>query len=335
MRQLGVADATVQQELQLNKELSERLAKSGSAKTGTAASNNPVGGGTRQEQMRALAERQQQLQLRLKQSDMRVAEALERTQRGIVQRFAFASDLKRMCCVVHVDADQKGKGLFLCVAKGAAETMKHRFVDAPVEYDSQHQLYERRGARVLALGVRELTAKEVQQARRGELPREVAESELHFCGFLTLKSPLKAGTLETVRQLKESAHRVVMITGDHRLTACAVARRLCIVTRPVVTLLPDEDGTVSLVTEDAHGEEESCQVLSDVPQLVQWHESHDLCVTGTALDKLLDASSTASSDVSTVSELCVRVLRQARVFARVSPRHKETVLRVLKERCNL
>lgn len=44
----------------------------------------------------------------------------------------------------------------LATVKGAPETLKRMFVDAPKNYDEIYQKYTRQGARVLALGFRQL-----------------------------------------------------------------------------------------------------------------------------------------------------------------------------------
>jgi Cu+-exporting ATPase len=48
----------------------------------------------------------------------------------------------------------------------------------------------------------------------------------HFAGLLGVADPIKMTTPEAIRALKQEAIRVVMLTGDNRTTAEAVARRL-------------------------------------------------------------------------------------------------------------
>jgi len=75
-----------------------------------------------------------------------------------------------------------------------------------------------RGLRVLALAradVRDAT--------------EVAVRELTFVGFVGIADPPAPDVKETIRRLRDSGIRTVMITGDQRLTAEAVARQLGII----------------------------------------------------------------------------------------------------------
>ena len=79
------------------------------------------------------------------------------------------------------------------------------------------------GLRVLAVAMRRLPA----------LPHvlEDVESRQTFLGFVGLVDPPRAEAAEAVAQCRSAGIHVVMITGDHRATALAIARRLLIVGR--------------------------------------------------------------------------------------------------------
>ena len=51
-------------------------------------------------------------------------------------------------------------------------------------------------------------------------------TELRFLGFVAMIDPLRAGVKEAVRQCDQAGVAVSMITGDHRLTALAIAKEL-------------------------------------------------------------------------------------------------------------
>ena len=53
-----------------------------------------------------------------------------------------------------------------------------------------------------------------------------AVDDIAFLGFVGLVDPLRPGVREAVRRCRAAGVRVVMITGDHRLTALAIARQL-------------------------------------------------------------------------------------------------------------
>jgi Cu+-exporting ATPase len=58
-------------------------------------------------------------------------------------------------------------------------------------------------------------------------------------GLLAVADPIKPGARDALAALRNAGIRVVMLTGDSRVTAEAVARRLCI-EEVVAEVLPDE-----------------------------------------------------------------------------------------------
>lgn len=68
------------------------------------------------------------------------------------------------------------------------------------------------------------------------ISREQVESKLEFAGFLVFHCPLKPDAISTIRDLNDSSHRCVMITGDNPLTAAHVAKEVEIVDREVLIL---------------------------------------------------------------------------------------------------
>jgi P-type Cu+ transporter len=62
-------------------------------------------------------------------------------------------------------------------------------------------------------------------------------------GLLGVADPVKPSTVEAVRLLKEEDVHLVMVTGDHQLTAGAVAKQLGI-TEVHASVLPDQKGRI-------------------------------------------------------------------------------------------
>ena len=62
-------------------------------------------------------------------------------------------------------------------------------------------------------------------------------------GVIAIADPVKASTPAALKALREAGIRVVMLTGDNRTTAQAVARRLGI-TEVEAEVLPDQKGAV-------------------------------------------------------------------------------------------
>ncbi|CAD7947642.1 unnamed protein product, partial [Amoebophrya sp. A25] len=120
-------------------------------------------------------------------------------------------------------------GRLLSLVKGSPEMLKGRieFVskDAEKAFENKAQKLARKGLRVLALAYKEFPPSTTPSGTSsGPLSREDCESGLIFAGFLALKSHLKPRTSETIRELRQTGHRCVMITGDACATACHVAK---------------------------------------------------------------------------------------------------------------
>jgi calcium-translocating P-type ATPase len=77
------------------------------------------------------------------------------------------------------------------------------------------------GLRVLALAERRLP-----QGQRPPQRRDAAERDLCFVGLVALLDPPRAGVAEAVTACRTAGIRIIVITGDHPLTAAAVARRV-------------------------------------------------------------------------------------------------------------
>ena len=81
------------------------------------------------------------------------------------------------------------------------------------------------GLRVVGLAVKEfnrsVSAGEIEP---GKTDWEEIDQELVFVGFIAIKDPLRKEAAETIRIARQAGIRPVIITGDHRLTAQAIAR---------------------------------------------------------------------------------------------------------------
>jgi len=97
---------------------------------------------------------------------------------------------------------------------------------APLDEDTRRRLLEinsqfaSQGQRVLALATRQWP-----EARAG-YPHETAEQDLTFIGFFAIQDPPRPEAKDAVAVSRKAGIRTVMITGDHRETASAIAREL-------------------------------------------------------------------------------------------------------------
>ncbi|MFE9924814.1 cation-translocating P-type ATPase [Streptomyces sp. NPDC005774] len=142
------------------------------------------------------------------------------------------------------------------VADGAGE--RRPLTDAlRAEVIAANDALASQGLRVLAVARRP-----VPGPRPGQ---ETAESELTLLGLVGMLDPPRPEVSDAVAACRRARIRIVMVTGDHPLTAEAVARRVGIVTGPAPTVVTgvgfealDDDGLDALL--DRPGELLLCRV---------------------------------------------------------------------------
>lgn len=112
----------------------------------------------------------------------------------------------------------------LAITKGAVEVLMGKLVEEQKpfvpEFEYKANKMAERGHRVLGYAVRLLPS----------LPKILEASEmeqdLRFIGFVGMIDPPRAEAKQAVKECKEAGIIPVMITGDHKLTAQAIARQL-------------------------------------------------------------------------------------------------------------
>jgi len=246
----------------------------------------------------------------------------------ILRRYPFASELQRMAVL----AQHHGPGLgyreegsasagrydrVLGLVKGSCDALKPRLLDAPENLDDLQDQLTKVGFRVLCLAAKEMKELDVEATEREEV-----ESSLHFCGLLVLRNSVKPNTSSTIRQLRRSYHRVIMITGDHPQTACQVATNVHMADGRFLVLEANENGLEWRYPDHQIHQEipfRSGSSRSGAASILDLARSHTLCVPGAALAKL------SKSEVEEVVEATT-------VFARVSPQQKEQIILALNQR---
>lgn len=231
----------------------------------------------------------------------------------IVQRYHFSSALKRMCVVVGYNIPGASEIHYMATVKGAPEILKNMLSSVPKNYDSTYLSLSRRGARVLALGYRKLPGTFSSQDLR-ELTREKLESNLTFAGFVIISCPLKPDSKTVIKEIVNSSHSVVMITGDNPLTACHVSRELHFTKKP---------NTLVLIENNDEWLWESIDKTIQLPLNIKNIESrkeiwkdYALCVTGEGLSYLKENQ----------RELLRKLLPHVVIFARCAPKQKEFII---------
>ncbi|KAI5068556.1 hypothetical protein GOP47_0016901 [Adiantum capillus-veneris] len=224
----------------------------------------------------------------------------------ILQRHHFASHLKRMSTVVRVQDS------YFSFVKGAPEVIQERLTEVDPQYIEAYKHYTCQGSRVLALAYKSLPEMPVGELRN--LDRESVESGLSFAGFAVFDCPLRSDSASVLKELKNSSHDLVMITGDQALTACHVASQVHILCSKVLILtLKKETGVFEWLSPD---EKEQLPFKDEEVPLLSG--TYDLCITG---DIIATLQRTGALQL---------VIPFVKVFARVSPDQKELILTTLK-----
>ncbi len=120
-------------------------------------------------------------------------------------------------------------GVTWVAVKGAPERVLDMCSLTPDALDAARAAAEgmaARGLRVIALASGELPA----ASDRSRVPDE--PSGLEFAGLVGLIDPLRPEARDAVRRCAEAGIRVIMVTGDHPVTALAIARDLGLATGP-------------------------------------------------------------------------------------------------------
>ena len=119
-----------------------------------------------------------------------------------------------------------------CTAKGSVETIlefcTHTYKDGKLVKINKEKILEQNeklaslGYRIIALCDGEIKSKENYDERDIE--------KLNFIGFVGFIDPVRTEAIESIRECEKAGIKVLMITGDHALTAYAIASELNIVT---------------------------------------------------------------------------------------------------------
>ncbi len=205
---------------------------------------------------------------------------------------AFDADRKRMSTL------HWAEGRLVAFTKGAPESVlahctsirlhddvKPMTSDERTRILSQSRLFAEQAYRVLAVAMGNV----VHQPEHIEV--ETIETDLTFLGLVAMMDPPHREVPQAIAKCRQAGVRVVMITGDHPLTALAIARKIGLVPDQVIGL--------------------STRTFVPVIEGAQLDNIND-----ETLQRLLTPSHLNEPDP---------------VFARMAPRHKMRIVSILKE----
>ncbi|HTW92340.1 MAG TPA: HAD-IC family P-type ATPase [bacterium] len=164
----------------------------------------------------------------------------ERTANPYVKRFSFDSVRKRMSSV-HRLADGSLRAfvkgaphelLELCTRVMQGRTSAELTPGLRKEIGKQADAFASDGLRVLGLAWRDTSAAELETASG-----ETMEQGLTFIGLTAMSDPPRAEVPGAIQCCRRAGIRVVMVTGDHPVTALSIARQVGIVTTNQATVI--------------------------------------------------------------------------------------------------
>jgi magnesium-transporting ATPase (P-type) len=142
-----------------------------------------------------------------------------------------------------------------CTAvRGADCVDRHLMEEDRLNVRREFERYAGEGLRVLGFAERKISGRELEE----DCGR--AESGLTFLGLAALEDPPRPDVAEAVSHCLAAGIRIIVVTGDHGLTAEAVARR--------VGIVRGSPRVVSSAEADAMPQDELDSLLRDAPELI-------------------------------------------------------------------
>jgi len=208
--------------------------------------------------------------------------------------------------------DNNGSNLRV-LSKGAPEVLKKYMKKYPDNYDSTYLQYTKNGSRVLAVAYKDVPR--MTPVEQLAYPREEAEKDLVFCGFIVAECPLKPDTKDLIKELHESSHETKMITGDNALTAAFIGQELEFGNGRSL-FASEASGDNTLIWRDI--DDKKVTVTHNAKEMEELAQNAMLCVNGDILEKVIHFSEAAP---------CIRHID---IFSRTSPAQKGIIVGMLK-----
>ena len=207
-----------------------------------------------------------------------------------VAEIPFSSE-RKMLTTIHKDIS----GGYLVLSSGAFDRIPYEAVSDDIinKRNEIHDTFAQDALRVLALGSRHVD----------ELPDKdhlfELESNLKFEGIVGIIDPPRPESREAVQTAKEAGIKTVMITGDHKITASAIAREIGILSEgeKVITGVELAQMSQEDLIENVRDYSVYARVSPDDKiRIVQAWQAHDEVVAMTG-DGVNDAPALKAADV--------------------------------------
>lgn len=164
----------------------------------------------------------------------------------VFRRFEFNSEIHRMSVIASSTAAPKAAFVY---CKGAPETMLKimKAGGIPNDYKKTLEKYTSCGFRVLAVASKQINIAEIDT-----ISRENAEKDLDFNGFEVFENKLKPETVPAIKQLREAAITVVIITGDNPLTGANIGFKAGVIDDHLNAMIIDTVGDDKIAVKNFH-----------------------------------------------------------------------------------
>lgn len=227
----------------------------------------------------------------------------------------FSSSLKYQFSIHKYPFPKESNANFFLVMKGAPEivikrctyTVDRKGDSVPIDeqflksFEDVYQEYGSNGERVLAFCDLELPAEQYpEDFAFDDLDKQIDLVNLRFLGLISMIDPPRPNVYEAVRTCRHAGIRVVMVTGDHPITAQAIAKMVGIISKSHRTT-----SIISLIS-----------TVSDEPEVSQ----RSIVIPGNELEEM---------DDETLKETLM--LYREIVFARTSPKQKLQIVNAFQE----
>lgn len=168
--------------------------------------------------------------------------ACDQTKKDLLTQYTYVDELsfdstRKMMTVVYQLNDK-----YITITKGAPDVVLNRSVNKDNKYFEANDAMASDALRVLAV------AYKIYDVLPSEINSDELENELTFVGLVGMIDPPRPEVKEAISLAKGAGVRTVMITGDHIVTATAIARDLGIlvgddlsITGPDLALMSDEE----------------------------------------------------------------------------------------------
>ena len=133
----------------------------------------------------------------------------------------FSSERKMMSVTVKVN------GSYKLIAKGAPDVLLSKCTTVKI-FDKIFDLTDERRKNILRLNenMARKALRVIAVAEKQSTDMDESESNLCFCGLIGMEDPPRKEVPKAVATCRKAGITPVMITGDHAVTACAIAERI-------------------------------------------------------------------------------------------------------------